>query len=136
MRKLIISVLLFISSMSIAQTPSNTDWVELNAKARYQVIDYRDDMFMFRFVFAYEDEALDRYTLSYWYVNCEDNKASAFRHQYYNLSSGELLEDELHPVLWVSFGEDGNGSKVVKAECSKQLDRIKMSPTGWKHYTK
>jgi hypothetical protein len=91
---------------------------------------------MFRFVFAYKDKTLDRYTLSYWYVDCGENKASAFRHQYYQLSTNELVEDEIHPVMWVTFGEGTRGSKVVEAECVNQLNRIKISPTAWKHYTK
>jgi hypothetical protein len=136
MRKLIISMLLLISTISIAQTPSNTDWVEIDENAKYQIIDTRDDMLMFRFVFAYRDEAIDRYTLSFWYVDCSDSKASAFRHQYYQLSTNELIEDEIHPVMWVDFGSGTRGSKVVQAECVNQLNRIKASPTAWKHYTK
>jgi hypothetical protein len=135
MKRFIAAALLFFSSLVIAQEPSNTDWVTLNEDAKYKVLDTRDDMLMFRFLFAYRDVKINRITFSYCYADCTQSKASAYRHQYVELSSGSMYEDQEHPTQWVEFEEGGNGWKVMQAECEIIYERVKKSPSSWKHFT-
>jgi hypothetical protein len=135
MKKLLAATLLFFSSLVIAQEASNTDWVTLNEDAKYKVLDTRDDLLMFRFVFAYRDVGRNTITFSYWYADCTKSKASAYRHQYVEMSSGALYEDQEHPPHWVEFEEGGKGWRVMQAECEIIYERVKKSPSSWKHFT-
>jgi len=130
MRKLFAALLLLVSSVVIAAPepiPSDTEWVSLSENAIYKVLDTRDDILMFRFLFVYRDVELNRVTFSFWYANCDENKASAYRHQYAELSSGGIYEDQEHPANWIYFEENGNGWKIMQAECKAQLNRVKQT---------
>ncbi len=139
MKKLLAAVLLFCSSLVVAQsspapTPGNGEWVELEPNAKYLVLDTRDDLLMFRFTFAYRDFSKRRIVYSTWYVDCGESKASLFSHQFEDLDSGDILEDKKYPPQWVTFSKEGFGGRVQELECTKLMSRVKNSPTLWKHF--
>jgi hypothetical protein len=137
MKKLLAAVLLFCSSLVTAApdpTPGNGQWVFLEKDAAYMVLDTRDDLLMFRFSFAYRDVNNNRISISQWYVDCGEGKASLFRHQFVDITTDDVLEDQQHPPNWVTFVKDGFGWKVQELECTKLMARVKNSPTHWKHF--
>lgn len=138
MRKLLAAVLLFCSNLVTAQvspTPGDGQWVFLEENAAYMVLDTRDDLLMFRFTFAYRDISSSRISISEWYVDCGESKASLFRHQFVDMVSDAVLEDQKHPPNWVTFAKEGFGWQVQERECAKIMERMKGSPTHWKHFT-